>query len=109
MKAPTNPASHDFKLCIRVPHNSWLSSAWCRFDRPELLPAAGLVWVWPGAGEAPQVPGFSRPPSGYTVHSEIEVRFFKLLCSALASLLLQHHADRAEQSLPAPLVTCFVK
>lgn len=34
--------------------------------------AAGLVWVWPGSGDPPQVPDFSAPPSGYTVHSEIE-------------------------------------
>lgn len=38
-----------------------------------LSAAAGLVWVWPGAGQAPQVPDFSRPPCGYTIHSEIEV------------------------------------
>lgn len=34
---------------------------------------AGLVWVWPGIGEAPEVPTFSPPPRGYTIHSEIEV------------------------------------
>ena len=34
---------------------------------------AGLVWVWPGIGEAPEVPTFSPPPQGYTIHSEIEV------------------------------------
>ena len=47
---------------------------------------AGLVWVWPGIGEAPEVPTFSPPPRGYTIHSEIEVSIF--CCAGLCCPLV---------------------
>lgn len=58
---------------------------------------AGLVWVWPGTGEAPEVPTFSRPPSGYTVHSEIEVGISK---PDAAPAVLHSHAHDGLRPLP---------
>jgi chlorophyllide a oxygenase len=57
--------------CTKMP-----STAFCAGVTVTALPCSekdGLIWVWPGAGEAPSVPEFSRPPTGYTVHAEIEV------------------------------------
>ena len=34
---------------------------------------AGFVWVWPGPGAPPELPSYAAPPSGFTVHAEIEV------------------------------------
>jgi hypothetical protein len=60
---------------------------------------AGLVWVWPGIGEAPEVPTFSPPPQGYTIHSEIEVRIS--CCAGLrrtrcAAHVVHHHGCRSD-------------
>ena len=34
---------------------------------------AGFVWIWPGPGAPPELPGYAAPPRGFTVHAEIEV------------------------------------
>ena len=31
------------------------------------------MWVWPGPGAPPELPSYAAPPSGFTVHAEIEV------------------------------------
>ncbi len=34
---------------------------------------AGFVWIWTGPGAPPELPSYAAPPSGFTVHAEIEV------------------------------------
>ena len=55
---------------------------------------AGFVWVWPGPGAPPELPSYAAPPSGFTVHAEIEVEvpvehgllMEASLCAALCSV-----------------------
>lgn len=49
----------------------------CRGVQVSHLPTVerdGFVWVWPGDAEPVAVPDNTLPPSGFTLHSEIEVR-----------------------------------
>jgi hypothetical protein len=55
--------------CTKMP-----STVHCRNIGVAALPTAekdGFVWVWPGDDVPGDVPEFTRPPEGYTVHSEV--------------------------------------
>lgn len=51
------------------------STLTCKGVKVAALPCAekdGFVWVWPGFDKAPeQIPSFTQPPEGFTIHSEI--------------------------------------
>ncbi|KAG2493055.1 hypothetical protein HYH03_008718 [Edaphochlamys debaryana] len=56
--------------CTKMP-----STPFCRNVGVAALPCAekdGFVWVWPGDGlPAESLPDFTKPPPGYTIHSEL--------------------------------------
>lgn len=57
--------------CTKMP-----STVQCRGVEVAHLPTVerdGFVWVWPGDAEPVAVPDNTLPPSGFTLHSEIEV------------------------------------
>lgn len=57
--------------CTKMP-----STVQCRGVEVAHLPTVerdGFIWVWPGDAEPVEVPDNTLPPSGFTLHSEIEV------------------------------------
>lgn len=57
--------------CTRQP-----STLGCKNVAISSLPVAerdGLIWVWPGYLEPTEVPDYTLPPEGYSVHAEIEM------------------------------------
>nr|BAQ33958.1 chlorophyllide a oxygenase [Bryopsis plumosa] len=59
-------------LCTHMP-----STVQCKGIRVASLPVAerdGFVWIWPGDDVPGEVPDFTPPPKGYSIHAEIEVQ-----------------------------------
>uniref|UniRef100_A0A7S0DGW1 Pheophorbide a oxygenase domain-containing protein n=1 Tax=Amorphochlora amoebiformis TaxID=1561963 RepID=A0A7S0DGW1_9EUKA len=42
-------------------------------DELQIVLKDGLVWAYPGSDKPPAVPDYTKPPSGYEIHAELEM------------------------------------